>query len=210
MKNIARNIAKIAAVIAGLMAASTALAGDDGMYLLAGVGKPIAGDGGQSTIDNLVATAGGTGFSSSMSTPTTYKVQVGFQLDENLALEGGYIGSQTVNYSATGGNLNGAVSSTSRISGWNLTGIGALPLGQGFSLLGKLGFANMQELASAKATGFTDFTSGAKLDITYGVGVKLDLAKGFFVRLDVDRYDLGSANASSLSTVAMLGLGYKF
>jgi hypothetical protein len=205
-----KNIVAAAAVIAGLMGASTAFAGEDGVYVLAGIGKPTAGDGGRSTIDGLVTAAGGAGFSSSMSTPTAYKLQIGFQLDENLALEGGYIGSQTVNYVATGGNLTGTVSSTSRISGWNLTGIGALPLGRGFSLLGKLGFANMQELAAAKATGFTDFTSGSKLDLTYGIGAKLDLAQGFFVRLDVDRYDLGSANASSRSTVAMLDLGYKF
>jgi OOP family OmpA-OmpF porin len=196
--------------IIALMIATSAFADNDGTYVLAGVGKIAAGDAGQSTIDSLVRGAGGEDFSSSMSKPTTYKLQIGYQLNDNLALEGGYVGSQTVNYAAAGGNLLGPVRSTSRINGWDVVGVAMAPLGGGLSVLGKLGFANMQELAGAQTTGFADFTSGSKVDITYGIGAKYDFANNVFLRLDVDRYDIGSSKAASSSTIATFNIGYKF
>jgi OOP family OmpA-OmpF porin len=57
-----------------------------------------------------------------------YKLQTGYQLDRNWALEGGYLDSNNANYSASGGNLPGTVTSSASVSGWNLTGIGILPL----------------------------------------------------------------------------------
>ncbi|MBV8666227.1 MAG: outer membrane beta-barrel protein [Burkholderiaceae bacterium] len=204
-----KNIAMVALVTLGLMGAASAFA-DDGVYVLGGVGKAIAGDGGRSAIDNLVTAAGGADFSSTMSEPATYKLEVGYQLDDNLALEGGYIGSKTVNYSAAGGNLNSPVLATSRINGWNLVGVATAPLGNGFGLLGKFGFANMQVLGHAKSSGFSDFTSGGAMDITFGIGAKYDFTKQLFVRLDVDRFSVGSSNVSSRSTIATLNFGYKF
>lgn len=205
-----KKIILAATAIAGLIGVSTAFAGDNGMYLLGGVGKTIVGDSGQSSVDNVLASSGGGGFSSSMNAPILYKLQVGYQLDQNWALEGGYIGSRNVNYSASGGNLAGTITSSSRINGWNLTTVGALPLANGFSILGKVGLAAMQELATVRAAGFTDSTTGSNIHISYGIGAKYDLSNTVFIRFDMDRYNIGTSAASSNSTVGMIDLGYKF
>jgi len=203
----------VAASIAGLMslaAVSPAFAADQGWYVLGGVGKSTGGDDGQTSIDNTLTSNGASGFSSNLGSPTLYKLEAGFQLDRNWALEGGYLGSNNSNYSATGGNLSGIATSSASFSGWNLTGVGTLPLGNGFSLLGKLGVANMQESANIGGGGYTTSISGSKTALTYGLGAKYDFGNGVFIRADLDNYDIGNSNASSRSTVGMVDIGYKF
>jgi OOP family OmpA-OmpF porin len=205
-----KKITVAAIAITGLLGASPAFAGDQGWYLLGGVGQATGGDSGQSSVDNAVASAGGPGFSSSMDTPTLYKLQAGYQLDRNWAVEGGYIGSNNENYTAAGGNLPGLVSSSASVSGWNLAGVGILPLADKFSLLGKLGIAAMQESATAQGAGFYASTTGSKTDVTYGIGVKYDFTNAVFVRADLDSYNIGNSNYSSRSTVGMIDIGYQF
>lgn len=196
--------------IASMACASTAIADDKGLYLLGGVGQTTGGNGGQSSVDSALTSAGANGFSSSMSTPTLYKLQAGYQIDRNWAVEGGYLGSNNSNYSASGGNLPGTVTSSASVSGWNLTAVGMLPLADKFSLLGKLGVADMQESATAQAAGFSASTSGSKTDLTYGLGVKYDFTNAVFARLDLDSYNIGNSNSSRRSTVGMIDIGYKF
>lgn len=208
-----KNMTYVAASIAGLMcfaAVSPAFAADQGWYVLGGAGRSTGGDNGQTSVDNALSSAGATGFSSNLDSPTLYKLEAGFQLDRNWALEGGYLGSNNSNYSAVGGNLSGNATSSASLSGWNLTGVGTLPLGNGFSLLGKLGVANMQESANISGGGFATSTSGSKTDLTYGIGAKYDFGNGVFIRGDLDSYNIGNSNASSRSTVGMIDIGYKF
>jgi len=196
--------------LAGLISASSAFADDHGFYVLGGVGKVTGGDGGQSSIDNALGTAGGGGFSSSMDNPTVYRLQGGYQLNQNWAVEGGYLGSSNTNYSASGGNLPGTVTSSGSLSGWNVTGVGILPLANKFSLVGKLGVANMQESADVSAGNFSTSTGGSKTDATYGVGLKYDFNNATFIRADLDSYNIGNSNGSSRSTIGTINVGYKF
>lgn len=203
-------VAVTMAGLAGLIGASPAFAADQGWYLLGGAGQATGGDSGQSSIDNALTSAGANGYSSNLNTPALYKLEVGFQLDRNWALEGGYLGSSNSNYSALGGNLFGAATSSASFGGWNLTGVGILPLGSGFSLLGKLGVANMQESANVQGGGYSFSTGGSKTDATYGLGIKYDFGNGVFLRADLDSYNIGNSNTSSRSTVSMIDIGYKF
>jgi len=196
--------------VAGLVGAAPAFAGDPGWYLLGGIGQTTGGDSGQSAVDNALTSAGASGFSSNLNTPTLYKLEGGYQFDKNWALEGGYLGSNNTNYSAVGGNLLAPATASASFGGWNLTGVGILPLGSGLSLLGKLGVANMQESATASGGGYSASTGGSKNDLTYGIGVKYDFSNAVFVRADLDSYSIGNSNASSRSTVGMVDIGYKF
>jgi OOP family OmpA-OmpF porin len=203
----------VAASIVGLMgfaAVMPAFAADQGWYVLGGAGKSTGGDNGQTSLDNALTSAGASGFSSNLDSPTLYKLEAGFQLDRNWALEGGYLGSNNSNYSAIGGNLPGSATSSASFGGWNLTGVGTLPLGNGFSVLGKLGVANMQESADISSGGYSTSTGGSKTDLTYGIGAKYDFGNGVFIRADLDSYNIGNSNASSRSTVGMVDIGYKF
>lgn len=193
----------------GLAGATTAFADDDGWYVLGAVGRPTGSDY-QSRVDNALIAAGGTGFSSSFSKATVYKLQLGYQINKNFAVEGGYLGSSNQTYSATGGNLGGTLTVSGNVSGYNLIAVGILPLANQFSLLGKLGVAGLQESVTATGGGFTVSVNGSKTDLTYGLGAKYDFTKEISMRLDLDSYNVGNSTSASRSNVWMVGAGYKF
>ncbi|MDD5383328.1 MAG: porin family protein [Gallionella sp.] len=203
-------------VLAGLCVAATmlgvsgaAFAGDDGWYVLGGAGQ-TTGSGDKSSMDSALIAAGATGFSSSLSKPTVYKLQAGYQINKNFAVEGGYLGSNNETYTATGGNLAGPVTVSASITGWNLTAVGILPLANQFSLLGKLGVADIRVSGTVTGPGGAIGASGSKTDLTYGIGAKYDFTNAVFARFDVDSYKVGSSASSSRNTVWMIDVGYKF
>jgi OOP family OmpA-OmpF porin len=189
--------------------ASVAVAADTGFYVMGGLGQQLDSST-KSNADAGLTSIGGRGFSSSVSEATVYRVQLGYQVNTNLAIEGGYIGTDDESYSASGGNVNGTIRLKQSVKAWNLTAVGILPLADKFSLLGKLGYANVK--ASATITNPTSSISAdaTKDDYTYGIGVKYDITKEVFTRLDVDSYNIGSSTSSSRTNVWMLNIGYKF
>ena len=208
----------IAALLSTIIAVP-AFAADDGWYILGGAGKPT-GSGDKAVIDSAVTSAGVTGFSSSLSTPTVYKLQAGYQINKNFAVEGGYLGSTNETYSATGGTFAGPpaipmnLSATAKISGWNLTAVGIFPVANQFSLLGKLGLASIRDsatvTASSGAVAASASTSGTKTDFTYGIGAQYDFTDAIFARLNLDSYKIGSTTSSSRNTIWTIDVGYKF
>ena len=195
------------ALVASISAASAADV--NGFYVLGGIGRTFNNND-QSGLDNSLRAAGATGFSSSLGDPTIYKLQLGYQINPYFAVEGGYLGSSSETYTASGGNLAGPVSASVKIRGWNLNGVGVWPLGNGFSLLGKLGIADIRSSGNVSGPGGTFSASGSKTNATFGIGAKYDFSNNVFVRADVDSYDIGSSGSSSRSTIWLLDLGYKF
>jgi OOP family OmpA-OmpF porin len=195
--------------ITSLAGATTAFASEDGWYLFGAVGQ-TTGSGVKPMLDYQLTSAGKNGFSSGLSTPTVYNLYVGYQINKNVAFEGSYIGSTNETYHATGGNLAGPVTASAKISGWTLTAVGMLPLANQFSLLGKLGVADIQVTAAVTGLGNNTYISGIKTDITYGVGTKYDFNNVVSMRLDLDSYNIGSSFSSSRCSVWTVGVGYKF
>jgi len=203
-------------VLTGLCVAATmatvsgaALAADSGFYLLGAVGQTTS-DNNKADLDSALTSVGAVGFSSSYSKPTVYKLQVGYQINENFAAEGGYVGSNNATYTASGGNLAGPISASASVSGWNLTAVGILPIANQFSLLGKLGVADIRSGGSVTGPGGTASASGSKTDLTYGLGAQYNFTNAVFGRFELDSYKTGSSTSSSRSTVWTVGVGYKF
>lgn len=192
-----------------MLVSGVACAADEGFYVLGGVGQ-LTGNNDKATLDSALISVGGVGFSSSLKKPTVYKLQAGYQINRNLAVEGGYIGSSNETYTATGGNLVGAVTATGKISGWNLTAVGILPVAEKFSLLGKLGVAGIKTSVSVTGPGGTVAVGGSRTDLTYGIGAQYYFTDAFFARLDLDSYKTGSSTSATRSTVWMVDVGYKF
>jgi OOP family OmpA-OmpF porin len=196
--------------IASLAGTTTAFASGDGWYLFGAVGQ-TTGSGVKPMLDYQLTSAGKNGFSSSMSTPTVYNLDVGYQINKNLAFEGGFIGSSNETYGASGGNLAGSATASARINGWAFVAVGMLPLANQFSLLGKLGVADIQVTAAVTGLGSSyNYISGIKTDITYGVGAKYDFNNAVSMRLDLDSYNVGSSFSSSRCSVWTVGVGYKY
>ena len=190
--------------------ASVAVAADTGFYVMGGLGQQLDSNTTKSDGDTLLTRIGGRGFSSSVSQATVYRVQLGYQVNTNLAIEGGYIGTDDETYSASGGNVIGSITMKQNVKAWNLTAVGLLPVADKFSLLGKLGYANVKASATFTSAGGSLNADGTKNDFTYGIGAKYDITKEVFTRLDVDSYNIGSSTSSSRTNVWMLNIGYKF
>ncbi len=195
--------------VASLACASSAFSGDDGWYVMGALGQTISNHG-KSIRDNTLAAIGRTGFSSSFSKPAVYNLDVGYQVNKNFAVEGGYIGSNSATYSASGGNLARPVNASTKISGWTVAAVAILPLADQFSLLGKWGLAGIQESATVTGLGAPTSTHSTVTDVTYGIGAKYDFARAVFGRLDIDSYKIGNAASSSRGFVWTAGVGYKF
>lgn len=196
--------------VVGLMGASTAFAGDTGWYAFGAAGQATS-DNNKSDMDTWLRSLGGTGFASTYSKPTMYKLQLGYQINKNFAVEGGYIGSNDATYTASGGNLGGSGSTSVSYSGWNLTAVGIAPINDKFSLLGKIGVADIRYDFGLTVAGIgTVSASGSKTDLLYGVGAKYDITNTVFTRFDLDSYKTGDSTFSSRDTVWTIGLGVKF
>jgi OOP family OmpA-OmpF porin len=110
---------------------------------------------------------------------TAYKIFGGYKFNKNLAVEGGYtpLGEVT----ASGGGVN----ITAEATAWELVGVGMLPLGNNFSIYGKLGFYNGEiELSSNVGASGKKTTT----DLTYGLGVQFDLTRNLGIRGEWQRY----------------------
>lgn len=116
---------------------------------------------------------------------TAIKFIGGYQINRNFAAELGY------------GMLFDK--SGVEVTAWELVGIASFPLGNKFSVFGKLGFAMWD--ADAGIFGSADGT-----DLTYGVGLKYDLTPKFAIRGQWQRYDIDDADGDLFS----VGIIYKF
>jgi len=114
---------------------------------------------------------------------TAIRVLGGYQINRNFAAELGY--SQLLD--------KGGV----EVSAFELVGIGLFPLGNRFSIFGKLGFANVDVE--------TPGTSQDRTELTYGVGVQYDLTPRFGLRGQWQRYDTDTE-----VDVLSVGVTYRF
>lgn len=114
---------------------------------------------------------------------TAWKIFGGYQINRTFAAEFGYTDLGEVTASVPGASAK--VESTA----WELVGIGALPVGERFSLYGKLGLYRAETEFSA--TGLPRIKED-NTDLTYGFGVRYDFARNFGVRAEWQRYsDVG-------------------
>ncbi|HSI51982.1 MAG TPA: porin family protein [Ideonella sp.] len=98
----------------------------------------------------------------------------GYSFTPNWSLEAGYM-----NLGRLKGDVEG-LSTSAKAQGGYLDAVGTLPVGEGFSLLGRLGYAG----ANLKTTAGDDHGNGLKL----GAGVQYDLSKQVALRGEWNRY----------------------
>ena len=109
---------------------------------------------------------------------TAWKVFGGYQLNRNFAVELGYSDLGEVSSS---GPFSTKVESTV----WDLVAVGSIPLGNNFSLYGKLGaYRADAELSTSVGVSGDKSTT----DLTYGLGARYDFTRNLGVRAEWQRY----------------------
>lgn len=130
----------------------------------------------------------------SKSSDTAYGALLGYQYNQNFAIEGEYTDL---------GRFTTAAAVTGKSSVWGLSAMGILPFENRFSAFGKLGVARSDTSTSA-ATG-TKRTAA-----TYGLGGQYDATPMIGLRLSWERYGVGMTGQNANDDLYSLAAVFKF
>jgi OOP family OmpA-OmpF porin len=137
---------------------------------------------------------------------TGIKLFGGYQFNNYLALEGGYLdfGKATISF-VPNSHLS------FKATAFTVAAVGSLPLAHGISLLGKVGVYRAQ--VKATASGMPGSVKVRNTDTAFGIGAKWDFATNFALRVEYEHFkDVGDKNSIGANNVNLISLGmsYKF
>ena len=122
---------------------------------------------------------------------TGYRIFGGYKINKHFAVELGYADLGKTTFTGTI-PIIGAVSGNASATAWDLVAVGILPIGEKFSVFGKLGFYKGDGDFSVSGAGSS---SDSTTDMTYGIGVQYDFTKNLGIRGEWQQYkSVGFAN----------------
>lgn len=206
---------------------ATAQAAAPGWYLVGSGGESSASGLGQGQVDdNVVAIFNSVGLDVLDSSSTLDDSDTGFgfgggyQVNDHLAFEFGYVDLGSIDYRASstvsdgvdqfaaeavlGNSTDGAVVSV----------LGILPLGERFSVYGRAGLSLLNADGTARITvdgqSQRASQSSQKSDLMFGVGAEYSLTRHFAIRLAWDRYlDVGTQDVVGDTDADFFSLGVR-
>lgn len=131
---------------------------------------------------------------------TAYRLGLGFQFNRFIGLEASYLFPAKL--TANGTYLTLPISGEVSLSGYQLSFLGALPISDNFSLLGKAGYASTDATESISGFGYTLSNNQNNLNPAYGLGARY--AFNDRVALRVMYEDLGIVKTANMATGARL------
>lgn len=198
-------------VFSAAMGVTSAQAADTGFYVGGSAGRSEVNDFNGSDLDAELATLGLISSSSTDDTDTGWKAFAGYRFMKYLAVEGAYtnFGEATANSIVTAPSA-GVVNTTLESDAWTLSALGILPLGDRFSLFGRVGvnFWNIDVSATGTGGGGTATASDSDdgTDWVYGVGAAYDFTPNLSARGEWERYDFDDSDVDLLSA----GISWSF
>ena len=180
----------------GSIAAGPSFAQEGYFYGGLSLGESIARINEERITANLLASGLSTTSMSRDERDPGWKLFGGYQLNRNFAVEGGYFNLGKFGFTSTttpAGTLDGRI----RVHGLNLDLVGTLPLGERFSLLGRVGAQVASSRDNFDGSGAVVVTnpspSKRELDYKFGVGLQYEVNPSFLVRLEGERYRINDA-----------------
>lgn len=139
-----------------------------------------------------------------------WKLFVGKQLLENLAIELAYTDMGKFSYNADIGSLLTSEYGQVRPVCWNMSAVGILPLGNSFSLLGKAGLCRWDDRVYAYEVGGPVYPSGSVgTNLNVGIGAKYEVNNRLAIKAEWERYNKVVHNRNGVDMLS-LGLQYGF
>jgi OmpA-OmpF porin, OOP family len=179
---------------------SAGIAQDGQFYLGLGLGQAEA-NGVCDDVRSLISGVSGT-VSSCDEKDTAWKVFGGYQFNRHFALEASYFdyGSIAANGQTFGVPFRIAGDATA----FGVAALGILPLGNQFSLFGKLGLLRTEIDLSASGVGGSSSESDSDTGLHLGVGAMFDIGRNFSIRAEWERNDEAEIDMISV------GLRFRF
>jgi OOP family OmpA-OmpF porin len=217
-----------AALCASLGFAGTASAADEGWYIVGFAGEASAQNIDQGQLDqNTADVFGSVGLSivdatSSLDdSDTGFGLAGGYQVNENFAAELAYVDLGDISYSANGTVTDGIDTFAAGLgidqstSGPVFSILGIVPIGERFTVFGRLGIALMSVDADATVSiddvSATDSVSTDRSNLMYGIGGEFSFNRRFGVRLGWDRYaEVGSDDQAGEVDIDLISLGLRY
>ncbi len=173
--------------------------------------------------DSAIVGSGVTAFTSSADErDTAYKLQLGYRLTPNWALEGGYVNMGKFTYDAAATVPVATRHGHFKADGLNLAAVGRLPVADNFAVLARLGGVAYAGKYHCEGTGIActdpDRTKHG-IALNYGVGAEWQFASAWFMRFEYEVYNkVGSSFNSNGATgtsradirVGSVGIGHSF
>jgi OmpA-OmpF porin, OOP family len=208
-------VGAVAALLAAANGATLAAPSDRGWYGDVDVGRSdLRLNGGD--IDNALANQGIAGSSSLDRRDTALGANVGYRLNRNFALEGGYteFGKFKVQ-SATSAPAADTVDGDYKAHAWSFAAVGIAPLEDGWSLFGKAGAARTTaDLTASSETGATapGGASHSGTGLLLGAGATYDFTDNLYGKVELDRYTRVGDSSTGKGDVDLytVGVGVRF
>ncbi|MDP1924000.1 MAG: TonB-dependent receptor [Thiobacillus sp.] len=188
--------------LSAALGVSSAHAADTGFYVGGSLGQSKI-DISASDIDAELASAGYPSSTSVDDSDTGWKLFAGYRIMKYLAVEGAYtnLGEASANSIITA--PPGVVNATVEGEAWTVSALGILPIGDKFSLFGRLGVNiwNVDVSATGTNSGATATVAGSDdgTDMVYGVGAAYRFTDNLSLRGEWERYDFGDTDVDLLS-----------
>lgn len=207
---------KLSKIILALACSLAATAHAESSFYVAGsIGQSRFNlDWDKSDIDSELEDAGLTVNSSKLDKrDTAYKIQFGYQFNQYLALEGGYIDFGAAEYKA---NISGVDAKAEfEATGINIGAVAVMPLTSSFSLLAKFGFirsdVDFNVRASAGSVSATESESGDNIDTFVGFGAQYAFTDNFALRAEYEHFNsVGDDNETGEAKVKLFSAGVVF
>ncbi len=201
---------------AGLLSvAPAAFAMNPNWYVGASVGRSNMKEG-AGDVNDALGNDGYTALSSSThdTRDTGYKVFLGYQFNPNFALEGGYANLGEMKFDSTvaaptPGSLSGDIKTRRALF---FDAVGTAPLGDNFSLFGKIGVYNAKTDLNASGSAGSVSSSGTHTGFHYGAGVGYAINKNLEARLEAEQFHRVGTSGTGTGNVNLysVGLEYRF
>ena len=184
-------------------------------YIGAGAGQSRANIDDARLIRSLTANGATLGSFTTDERGRGFKVFAGKQLNQYVAIEGGYFDLGKFGFNATTSG-NGVLNGEAGFRGANLDLVGQLPLTQRFSLLGRIGMnyakASTHFTGNRLAAVTNPNPSERKIGAKAGLGLEYKFSEALAMRAEVERYRVndavgnrGDVDLASVSLVYKLG-----
>jgi OOP family OmpA-OmpF porin len=136
------------------------------------------------------------------------KLYGGYQLNKHFALE-----TQYVRLDSGTLDLNDDTTARLKVQGVTFSAVGMLPLNDAFSLIGKLGAAQMSAKYGEHSAASTLTVKSSTTTLLVGVGAEYKLTPALALRAEYEHYGkfkLGDTTAKVAADMASIGLRYSF
>jgi len=166
-----------------------------------------------SDVNGVFSKQGITGTSSIDRNDAAWGLNLGYLLNQNWGVEGGYTDFGSFKYSmpvtAPGADT---VNGKYKAHAWSFAGIGRLPLAGNWALYGKLGYERSSaKLDASSSTGATAPAGGSadRNGVLLGAGVTYDINRSWYGKAGWDHYTrVGNDDSTGSGAMDVVGIGF--